>query len=422
MNELLKQVRVLDPEPGIDQTADVLMSNGILQAIETEITDLPAETQVREGRGLVLGPGLVDLYSHSGEPGHEDRETLESLMQAAAAGGFTRIALLPDTVPVLDHAAGLTWFQQRVPQLHIPVSLSLWGALTVGLQGQQMSELAELADAGVVGFTDGQPISNLALVRRLLEYLQPFGKPVALWPCSRQLAGPGMVREGPDSIRLGLAGNPAFAETSALAALLEVVEAVGTPVHLMRISTARSVELIAQAKQRKVPVTASTTWMHLIADTTALNSYNPNFRLDPPLGNPSDRLALIQGIREGVIDTIAIDHTPYSYEEKTVAFGEAPPGAIGLELALPLLWQTLVETGEWPALKLWQVLSTSACHCLQQKPASLTVGKPVELTLFDPHQSWTPSRQTLKSRATNTPWLGLQLVGRVLQTWNAAIS
>jgi dihydroorotase len=225
------------------------------------------------------------------------------------------------------------------------------------------------------------------------------------------------MREGSNSIRFGLPGNPAASETSATAALLELVAATGTPIHLMRVSTARSVELIASAKAQGLPVSASTTWMHLLLDTKAIKSYSPNLRLEPPLGNPSDLVALREAVRIGVVDAIAIDHTPYTYEEKTVPFAEAPTGAIGLELALPLLWQHLVETGEWSALQLWRVLSTSPAECLQQTTSAIAPGQPAEVTLFDPQQTWTIEKRTLHSLSINTPWQGQQLTGRVIKTW-----
>jgi len=436
-SELLQQVRLIDPVSGTDQqSSNVLIVDGAIEAVQAQIPDYQAETQIRDCQGLVLGTGLVDLYSHSGEPGFEERETLESIISAAAAGGFTRLNILPDTMPPLDNPAVLARLHQQgqeargkrqkatphVPQLPQLPQLSFWGALTVGLQGQQMTELAELAAAGVVGFADGQPLENLALLRRVLEYLKPIGKPIALWPCNRQLVGNGVLREGPYSVRFGLPGNPAVAETTALSAILELVAAIGTPVHIMRVSTARSVHLIQEAKARGLPITASTSWMHLLLDTKAIISYNPALRLEPPLGNPEDLAALRQGVRAGVIDVIAIDHTPYTYEEKTVAFAEAPPGAIGLELALPLLWQHLVETGEFSALELWRVLSTRPAKCLQHTPSAIAPGQPAELTLFAPQQPWIAERQTLKSRSDNTPWLGQQILGRVIKTWQGKVN
>ncbi|MEG4916707.1 dihydroorotase [Microcoleus sp. B7-D4] len=433
--ELLQNVRVLDPVSGSDRIADILITEGQIEAIAEKIAEFPADTQVRDCQGLILGPGLTDIYSHSGEPGFEDRETLESLMQAAAAGGFTRVAILPDTSPPVDNLAGLALLQQYIRNLSPGLPrLYFWGALTAGVKGQQMAELGELASCAVVGFADGLPLSNPALVRRLLEYIQPLGKSVALWPCDRTLAGNGAAREGAVSVRLGLPGIPASAETSALAAILELVASAGTGVHIMRVSTARSVELIRDAKARGLPVTASVTWMHLLLNVGAISGnsqdsgggknaltaslpYDPNLRLEPPLGNLNDQLALIQAVKDGVIDAIAIDHKPHTYEEKTVAFADSPPGAIGLELALPLLWHGLVETGEFSALELWRVLSTRPAVCIGQTPATVAPGVSAELILFDPQMSWTVDAHSLKSRSANTPWLGQQLAGKVVQTW-----
>ncbi|MGB3204387.1 MAG: dihydroorotase [Crinalium sp.] len=446
MNTLLQQVRVLDPVSGTDKIADVLIADGMIKSVADQILDFPEYTLVQNCQDMILAPGLVDLYSHSGEPGFEERETVESLMKAAAAGGFTRLAILPNTLPPVDNLGGLAQLQQKVqgkenfsPSPHQRERreeggerrgegkdnfsqyphLYFWGALTMGVKGEQMTELAELADAGVVGFADGKPIQNLGLLRRMLEYLKSLGKPVALFPCNQQLAGNGVMREGFQSVCFGLPGNPAIAESSALAAILEIVAATDTPVHIMRVSTSRSVELIQDAKQRGLPITASTTWIHLLLNTNAVSSYDPNLHLEPPLGNPDDQEALIWGVQNGIIDAIAIDHTPYTYEEKTVSFGEAPSGTIGLELALPLLWQTFVASGKWSALELWRVLSVQPAQCLGQSLEAITPGVPAELILFAPNQTWNVTTQTLKSRSSNTHWLGQQITGQVVQIWNS---
>lgn len=423
-SELLQQVRLIDPMSGTDQITDVLIVDGTLAAIGT-VGERPATSEVRDCQGLILAPGLVDLYSHSGEPGAEERETLQSLMQAAAAGGFTRLAILPNTQPAIDNPATVSWFQAESrksinlePTACLP-KLYCWGALTSATQGEQMVELAELATAGVVGFADGKPLKNPVLLRRLLEYLKPLDKPVALWCADPDLTGNGVMREGVESIQFGLPGIPAIAETSALSALLQWVEALGTPVHVMRVSTAGSVELIQAAKARGLPITASTTWLHLLFNSTAIANYDPSLRLDPPLGNPSDQVALRHAVKTGILDAIAVDHTPYTYEEKTVAFAEAPAGAIGLELALPLLWQNLVATGEWSAVELWRCLSTYPSACLKLTAPAIVAGQTTELVLFDPHAQWTVDAHTLKSLATNTPWLGQQIQGRVVKTWCA---
>ncbi|HEY9889585.1 MAG TPA: amidohydrolase family protein, partial [Candidatus Obscuribacterales bacterium] len=218
----------------------------------------------------------------------------------------------------------------------------------------------------------------------------------------------------------GLPGALVAAETAALATILELVRELGTPVHLMRLSTARSVELIAAAKAAGLPITASTPWLHLLLTTEDALSYDPNLRLEPPLGNPADRAALMAGVQTGVIDAIAIDHTPYTYEEKTVAFGDAPPGAIGLELALPVLWQRLVTSGAWTALELVRALSQGPAQCLQLTAGRIAVGQPVEAVLFDPEAEWVVSAATLRSPARNTPFLHQTLHGQVRQVWTAA--
>ncbi|MDJ0704538.1 MAG: dihydroorotase [Leptolyngbyaceae cyanobacterium MO_188.B28] len=420
-SHLIQQVRVLDPISAADHVADVLIVDGWIRAIAPQITDIPSQTEILPGQGKILGPGLVDLYSHSGEPGFESRETLTSLTQAAIAGGFTRLGVLPNTAPPIDDPAIVAQFtrygQSSTGAPHLTPQLCPWGALTLGTQGEQLTELNDLAAAGAVGFTDGKPLQNPLLVRRLLEYLQPLAKPIALWPCDLSLAGDGVAREGNHALQLGLPSAPAMAETSALASLLECIAEINTPVHIMRVSTARSVELIQQAKANGLPITASTTWMHLLFSTANLHGYDPNLRLDPPLGEPTDQKALVEALKTGILDAIALDHSPYTYEEKTVAFSQAPPGVIGLELALPILWRTLVDLSDWPPLQLWQCLSTQAAQCLGQSPPSIQADNRAELILFDPQASWTVEPKTLKSLARNTPWLGKQIQGQVLRVW-----
>jgi dihydroorotase len=416
--ELIRGVRCLDPVNHQDQVADVLIQDGAIAAIGPDLA-MPAGADGIEisGAGKVLGPGLVDLYSHSGEPGYESRETLASLSKSAIAGGITRLAVLPDTDPPVDNPAAVAGIRQFRLSGHPSPQLQVWGALTLGAQGEQMAELGELAAAGVVGFGDGQPIADLRLLLRLLEYAHPLGKPVMLWGCDRSLSAHTVTRDGVDAHRQGLPGAPAIAESIAVAAILEAVTMTGTPVHLQRISTARAVSQIAQAKAAGLPITASTPWLHLLKSTADLASYDPNLRLDPPLGTPEDQAALIGAVKAGVLDAIAVDHTPYSYEEKTVPFGVTPPGVIGLELMLPLLWHRFVESGDWPALTLWRALSTQPAQCLSQAPAQLQPHHPAELVLFDPATPWTVTAANLRSQSTNTAWLGQSIPGQVERVW-----
>lgn len=409
MNQLFQQVRVLEAISQIERVADILVIDGVIEEVSAT-THLPTDLTITPGQHLILAPGLVDLYSHSGTPGHEERETIESLLLAAQAGGFVHVNILPDTLPALDRASSIISFDRSYQQIadRIPncPQLGYWGALTEAAEGKVMTELAELATTSISGWADGRAIANLALVRRLLEYLQPFGLPISLYACDRQLRGNGLCRSGVSALKFGLPIDPVSSETAALSALIELIADIGTPVHLMRISTRRGVELIAAAKQRGVPITASTTWLHLITNTSDLASYDPNFKLDPPLGTLDDQIALIEGIKSGVLDAIAIDHRPYTYEEKTVAFGEAPSGAIGLELALPLLWQNLVVPEKMSEIELWQALSTKPAQILHQSP-------PTQLILFDPQHQWTVSIDSLKSCSHNTSWLGKNLTGKV---------
>jgi dihydroorotase len=407
---LLRQVRLLEPAAELDRVADVLVVAGQIAQVADRITDCPPETKEISGQGQILAPGLVDLYSHSSEPGAEEQETLLSLLQSAQAGGFLQVGILPDTQPIIDNSAVVgklqSLYQQAATQLPQLPQIHLWGALTQQAAGEQLADFHDLAGGGVVGFADGQAVPNQQLLQRLLEYLQPDPRPMMLWPLDRQLAAQGVARQGAAALRLGLVGSPASSETTAMATILELVAAVGKPVHLMRISTARSVELITAAKHQGLPVTASTTWMHLVGDTATLASYDPHWRLDPPVGNSSDRMALVQAIASGMIDAIAIDHQAHAYEDKNVAFGVAPVGAIGLQLALPILWQQLVQTGQLTALQLWSALSHKPAHCWGQ-PA------PSALILFDPTASWVVNPENIRSRSQNTPWWGQTITGRV---------
>ena len=415
---LLKQVRILDAVKNVDRVADVLIVNNRIESIETVITALPNDTQIIDAQELILGTGLCDLYSHSGEPGNEARETFQSLAASAASGGFTQVVLLPDTNPTLSDPEVLASVLHKTQQMtHGLPQIHFWATLSRQENIIQMTELAELKDYAV-GFTDQFTLSNLPFLRQVLEYVKPFNKPIAIGLSDNELTNQGVIREGANSIRYGLPGNPGYSEASAIAAALEIIDSIKTPVHLMRVSTARGVELIADAKQRGVPITASTTWMHLLFSTADIASYDPNLRLEPPLGNPEDRLVLIDGVKQGIIDAIAVAHQAYTYEEKTVAFAEAPPGVVGLELALPILWQTFVASDQWSALELWQALSSRPRTCLNQNLSSIQSNQANELVLFNPQKSWKLDPDNHKSLGANTPWWGKTITGRSLEIWH----
>jgi dihydroorotase len=415
---LLQQIRIIDPSIDRDYLGDVLIIEGKIAAVEPYLVDYPLHTEIIDGKNLVLGTGLVDLYSHSGEPGNEARETLNSLAAAAAAGGFTRIAVLPDTTPALDNAETLAAMNQKSRFLHHNSELTLpeidfWGGI-VQSGTKQMNELAAMQQMAI-GFSNEYSLIDLHLFKQALCYLQPWQKPIAIALNCQPLSESGVIRDGGAAIRYGLPGNPSFSEAATIAAMIEIVAEIGTPIHLMRVSTARGVELIARAKQRGVPITASTTWMHLLFDSEALGSYNPNLRLEPPLGNPEDQKTLIDGVKQGIIDAIAIDHQAYTYEEKTVTFAQAPPGVIGLEIALPLLWQKFVAAGDWSAVELWRALSLCPRQCLQLPAMSIAPQQTTEFVLFDPQITWKIDRSTLQSPGQNTPWWGKVITGKAIE-------
>ncbi|GBO53798.1 dihydroorotase [Pseudanabaena sp. lw0831] len=404
---LYKQVRILhtDSSSEIAETfADVFVDSDRQIHTNFDQSQIPQAINIDERSGIFLGTGLIDLYSTSSEPGHESRETISELVQAAKNGGFAKIGILPNTQPAIDDIAALE-FWRNVQQKHGDI-LQPWGAITKGLEGKQLTDIAELAES-VIGFTDSKPIANLLLVRRAMEYIKPLGKTIALFPQNPDLAGSGVIREGRWSLQYGMTGYPAAAETTALAALIELVRLTKTPTHFMRISTAQSVELISQAKNDGLPVTASSTWLHLCHCDRDLETYDSNLRLSPPLGSESDRLALIAGVKSGAIDSIAIDHTPCAYEEKVVPFEVAPVGAIGLEFALPVLWQNLVATGLLTASELWQALSVNPAKILGLPQPKLS-------TLFEPSLEWLVASGEISSQSRNSNYMGRSLIGKVL--------
>ena len=408
---LFKQVRILntDVSSNIAETfaetfADVLVDDDRQIYINPDANQIPKNTNISERSGLILGNGAIDLYSTSGEPGHESRETIAELVQGARNGGFATVGILPNTQPAIDDIASLE-FWRNVQKQHGD-RLKPWGAITKNLEGKQLTDMAELAES-VIGFTDSKPLANLLLVRRAMEYVKPLGKAIALFPQNSELASGGVIREGKWSLQYGMTGYPAAAETSALAALIELVRHTKANTHFMRISTAQSVELIAQAKNDGLPSTASATWLHLCHCDRDLENYDPNLRLSPPLGSESDRLALVAGIKSGAIDSIAIDHTPCAYEEKVVPFEVAPVGAIGLEFAIPVLWQNLVTTGLLTSSELWQAISTNPAKCLGLATPKLS-------TLFDPNLEWLVNDRAIASQARNSNYMGRSLIGKVL--------
>ncbi|MDX1977469.1 MAG: dihydroorotase [Pseudanabaenaceae cyanobacterium bins.68] len=381
---LLQRVQLLENDP-----LDLLITSD--RQIQLAPLQVPPHTQILPAEHLILGPGLIDLYSTC-TTGFEQRETWASLSQAAIHGGFWQVGLLP---PV-NNLGELELINRQAP-----AQLQPWAAIS---QGDRLNQLAELAPQ-VLGFSQANPIANLAFWRHALDYLRPLNKPVLIWAYNQDLACQGVMREGSHALEFGLAGVPVMAETSAIAALVELVRHTHTPIHFMRVSSKRSLEIIGQAQAEGLPITASVVWHHLIHRSDQLATYDSALHLAPPLGDQQDQLALIAGIKTGIISAIAIDHLPYTYEEKAVPFENSPPGAIGLEFAFPLLWQHLVTSGKLTPLELWQALS--------HHPATqLGIPTPPLVTLFDPTHTWQPDSSSLHSLARNTVWLNRQITGK----------
>ena len=414
---VFRQIRIIDPATNTDRLGDVWLEAGSIKAIESRIETPPDGTELVDAQGYILGPGLVDLYAQSGEPGFEQRETMQSLGDAAVAGGFTHVGLLPNTEPAIDTPDRIQAILNRQSNGIAPC-WHPFAAITQNAGGQSLTELVELRDKGASAFCDNRPIASLPLLRRFLEYVRPLNTPILLWPQERSLAG-GAMLEGEWSIRLGMEGISAAAEPLAIAQIIELVALTRTPVHLMRVSQARSVELLQQARSAGLPISASTTWMHLLMRDRDIQHFHfhPALHLHAPLGTEGDRQALLAGIKAGIVSAISTDHTPYTFEEKMVAFANAPPGAIGLELALSMLWQGLVQSNALTAVQLWSALSLQPATILGIAAPRLTVDAPANCTILNPNLLWQVNEQSLHSLSAATPYLNREISGKVIACW-----
>jgi len=406
----IRNGRVIDPASGRDEVADVFVSEGrIVQELKGK-----AEKTI-DAKGLVVSPGFIDLSARLREPGQEYKATLESEMDAAVAGGVTSLACPPDTDPPLDEPGLVDMLRRRAKALSrarvYPV-----GALTLKLEGQRLTEMAELAEAGCVAFSQANvPITDTQVLWRALQYAATFGFPVWLRAEDVWLAKGGVAHDGEVATRLGLPAIPAFAETIALGTLIELVRATGARVHVCKLSSAAAVELVRRAKAEKLPLTCDVDIHHVHLCDLDLGYFDSHCRLEPPLRSQRDRDALARALAEGVIDCLCSDHTPLDEDGKHMPFAEAEPGATGLELLLPLT----LKWGEAAGLPLPQVLSriTSApAKILGVASGRIAPGAPGDLALFDPRAPLRVSAETLKSQGKNTPFAGYELQGRVRTT------
>jgi dihydroorotase len=406
----IKNARVVDPASGKDAVADVFVTDGKIVDGLRDKAD-----KIIEAKGLVVAPGLIDLSVRLREPGQEYKATLESEMGAAVAGGVTSLACPPDTDPPLDEPGLVDMLRRRAKALARARVYPI-GALTVKLEGQSLTEMGQLFDAGCVAFSQANaPLADTQVLWRALQYAATFGYPVWLRPEDVWLAKGGVAHDGEIATRLGLPGIPPFAETVALATILELVRATGARVHLCRLSSAGALELVRRAKAEGLPVTCDVGIHHVHLCDIDIGYFNSQCRLEPPLRSQRDRDALARALAEGVVDCVCSDHTPVDDDGKHLPFGEAEPGATGLELLLPLTlkWGAAHKLGL--AATLARITSEPA-KILGVASGRIAHGAPGDLVVFDPQAPVRIAAESLKSQGKNTPFLGYELTGRVRYT------
>ena len=397
-----------------DPVCDVHVAEGRIVAIGEAPSGFVAD-RVIDGAGCRVMPGVVDLAARLREPGFEYKATLESEMQAALAGGVTTLACPPDTDPVLDEPGLVEMLKHRargIDGAHLfPV-----GALTVGLKGETITEMAELVEAGCIGFSHAlAPIADTQVLMRAMQYASTFGYCVWLHPQDPQLARGGVAHAGPYASRLGLSGVPVIAETVALHTIFELMRVTGCRVHLCRLSSAAGLELVRRARAEGLPVTADVAIHHVHLIDVDVGFFDSNCRVDPPFRAQRDRDAIRAALIDGTIDAICSDHTPVDDDAKQLPFGEAEPGVTGLELLLPLTFKWAAEAGV-PLAHALSKLTQGPAAILGQVGGSLEVGAPADLCVFNPDEHWVVSRGSLLSQGSHTPFLGRELLGRVNAT------
>ena len=402
----IKNGRVVDPASGKDGHGEIFIAEGRISA-EGGKAD-----RVIDAKGLVVAPGFIDLSARLREPGYEYKATLESEMEAAVAGGVTSLACPPDTDPPLDEPGLVDMLRRRAKALSrarvYPV-----GALTVKLEGQALTEMGQLTDAGCVAFSQANaPLPDTQVLWRALQYAATFGYPVWLRAEDAWLAKGGVSHDGEIATRLGLPGIPAFAETIALATILELVRATRARVHICRLSSAGGVELMRRAKQEGLPVSCDVGVHHVHLCDMDLGYFDSHCRLEPPLRSQRDRDALSRGLADGTVDCLCSDHTPVDEDGKHLPFAQAEPGATGLELLLPLAlkWGQAQKLGLAATLAR---LTSEPARILGVASGRLAPGAPADVVLFDPDASLSVKPETLKSQGKNTPFLGYEVQGRV---------
>jgi len=408
---LIRNGRVLDPANGLDTVADVLVTDGAIVRVGPRLA-APASAEVIEAAGKVVCPGLIDLHVHLREPGFEYKETVATGTRAAAAGGFTAVCCMANTNPVNDNGSITEYILDRARTEGSGVRVHPIGAVTRGLAGKELAELAELAETGCVAFSDdGRCVTNAALYRRAMEYTLPFGTPVISHAEDPDLARGAAMNEGVVSTELGLPGAPAAAEDVMVARDVILAELTGAHVHIAHLSTAGAVRLVRDAKARGVRVTAEVTPHHLVLTDEAVRSFDPNTKMNPPLRGKRDVEALVEALADGTIDCIATDHAPHAASEKEGEFDHAAPGIVGLETAVAVLLDRLVRPGLLPLDTLISRLSRDPARVLNLAGGSLAPGAPADITILDVDRELAVDPARFHSRSRNTPFAGWTLRG-----------
>ncbi len=415
----LRGGRVLDPARGIDRVQDLWIASGRIAGLgEDAPPDVRSDpkAEVISVQGAVICPGLVDIHVHLREPGQEEKETIETGTRAAARGGFTTVACMPNTVPPLDDRPRIEYVIRRAREAARARVLPI-AAVTRGQRGEALTEIEDLIDAGAVAVSDdGKPVRNAEIMRRALELTRRLEVPVIQHAEDPDLMGDGVMHEGWTSTRLGMKGIPDVAESVVVARDALLAERTGGHVHVAHVSAARSVDIIRRAKARGIRMTAETAPHYLVLTDEAVEGYDPRTKMNPPLRSANDREALIEGIADGTIDCLATDHAPHTAIEKDSDFDSAPFGIVGLETALGIYLKALVEPKHLTLSELILRLTVNPLRVLGRSGGTLEAGAPADVTIFDPARRWTVRASEFATMGRNTPFDGWELPGPVLMT------
>ncbi len=417
MRLLIRNGRVIDPASGTDAVQDVLVQDGLIARSGRNL-DGAADggAEVVDATGRVVCPGLIDIHVHLREPGYEYKETVRTGTRAAAAGGFTAVCCMANTEPANDTRAVTDYILAKA-RAEGAVRVYPIGAVTRGLGGKELAELAELAEAGCVAFSDdGKPVMNAELYRRAMEYTLPFGCPVVSHAEDTNLSHGACMNEGGVSTELGLRGATAAAEDTMVARDILLAELTGAHVHIAHVSTAGAVRLVREAKARGVRVTAEAAPHHLVLTDEAVRGYDPNTKMNPPLRSRRDVDALVEALADGTIDCVATDHAPHALAEKEGEYDRAAFGVVGLETAVPVLLDRLVRPGLIDLPTLIARMSSGPARLLDLPGGTLAPGGPADITILDLERTLTIAPSTFQSKSRNTPFGGWQVRGAPVAT------